>query len=369
MNNRNNILLLIVFIGFACQNNSQSNKKRTSFNLNGTLIGFKNTSVLYLERDSILDSAIINEGKFSFEGILNDSIEHVLLRTKDSKEYTFLWLENSNIFFENTTAGSLHNPIIKGSSIQSEFDHYNHIISSYYKTRDSVGKLIMSGPSTEEGVILNYISNRNDSLINDVTYEYIKNNSHSIVSISLLNDYSTIFGKQKTEVLFKLIRDDLKNTAFGKAVKNFIILNKETALGSPYTDFTQYDENDKEVKLSSFIGKIILVEFWAPWCAPCKRENPGLLAVYNNYKERGFELIAVNIDSDKSAWKKAIKENKLIWVNVSERGDNENTAALVYGINEYPSNILINEKGIIIKKNLRYEELSNELNKLFKNKP
>ncbi len=117
----------------------------------------------------------------------------------------------------------------------------------------------------------------------------------------------------------------------------------------------------KEIKLSSLKGKVVLIDFWASWCGPCRHENPAVVAAYNEFKNKagkGFEVYSVSLDKSKDAWIKAIETDKLSWAShVSDLGGWKSNGAQLYSVNSIPANFLIDSKGIIIAKNLRGEQL------------
>ena len=356
----NSCLIIFLFLFFSqigCKNNK-------SFILTGYLTGFKDSTLLFLQRGKNIDSAYLTKGTFSFQGKIDDDAEHVLLKVFDNSSYTFLWLENTEIKFYNIKNGSIKNSKIIGSETQKEDDRYNLLMKPYNEKRDSLTTINMSGADSFKMKEVEYEFKKNDSLINDANYKFINDNPNSLISIDLLKVYCSVFGKKKTIYLFDKINEKNRNTSLGKEIQNFIALNKEIKIGDRFENFIQYDVSGNEVKLSDLTGKTILLEFWASWCMPCRRENPLLLNIYNKYKKKGFEIISISIDQDKNEWKKAIKEDKLIWINVTELGEKENTAALIYGISSLPDNFLINPTGTIIKRNITNEELSNELAKL-----
>ena len=124
------------------------------------------------------------------------------------------------------------------------------------------------------------------------------------------------------------------------------------------------DANGGLRRLSDFEGKLVLLEFWGSGCLPCRKENPTLVKTYKKYQPKGFEIFAVSQDTKRESWLKAIKDDQLPWIQVSDLKGHNNTASLIYGISYIPDNFLIDQNGIIIERNLRGDKLKEKLNEL-----
>lgn len=122
----------------------------------------------------------------------------------------------------------------------------------------------------------------------------------------------------------------------------------------------------KTITLSSFRGKYVLVDFWASWCGPCRRENPNVVAAYNQFKDKNFTILGVSLDEDREKWKEAIAKDKLTWTHISDLQGWQSIAARDYNINAIPANFLIDPEGKIIAKDLRGDDLAATLSTLLK---
>lgn len=141
---------------------------------------------------------------------------------------------------------------------------------------------------------------------------------------------------------------------------------KQMMIGVKAPEFTFKTPEDKDVNLSDFKGKYLLIDFWASWCGPCRKENPNVVALYNRYKEKGFEILGVSLDRTKEPWIKAIADDKLTWTHVSDLKGWQSAAAALYGITSIPHTVLLDKDGKIIARQLRGEQLGQKLDELFK---
>jgi len=144
-----------------------------------------------------------------------------------------------------------------------------------------------------------------------------------------------------------------------------------TNIGDKATELAFTSPEGKTIALSSLKGKIVLLDFWASWCGPCRMENPNIVAAYAKYKDakfkgaKGFTIYSVSLDQNKEAWMKAIKMDNLSWeYHVSDLGGWQSKPAQIYGVNSIPASYLIDQNGVIVGKNLRGPALEAALEKL-----
>lgn len=345
-------------------------KKQTGFVLNGTVTGFKDSTWIYLFDESQQklfpnDSVLIINNKFQFKGHLTQKTVRALIAINHSPNFRLIWLENAIMSFK-AEKGHFRNGIITGSKTQLEQDKLNVLVNPIKDAKDSIERLDAKETPKfkKENLLKQY-----ELLVlkeNAINTHFIETNPNSIVSASVLSVHAPDWGKAVVAPLYANFSIELKNTFFGKKIADFLLHNKDLKVGDHYANFEQQSASGKLVKLSDYTGKLTLLEFWASWCGPCRKDNPGLIKTYNQFKNKGFKILSVSADDKKADWLKAIEKDGLPWPQVCDLKGDQNDIILMYGVNKFPSNFLIDEKGIIIAQDLRGEDLNKKLAELLK---
>ncbi|MCS6973899.1 MAG: redoxin domain-containing protein [Cyclobacteriaceae bacterium] len=158
------------------------------------------------------------------------------------------------------------------------------------------------------------------------------------------------------------------NYSHAKAFVEMVERMKKLAVGSVAPEIALPDPEGKVVPLSSLRGQYVLVDFWAKWCGPCRKENPNIVRAYNKYKDKGFTVYGVSLDRSREDWLQGIREDGLTWTHVSDLKFWQSEAARTYNINAIPFSLLLDPNGVIIAKNLRGEALDRKLSEIFREK-
>jgi peroxiredoxin len=201
---------------------------------------------------------------------------------------------------------------------------------------------------------------------------FIKNHPDSFVSLYALQNLSGpgtfIIDPNTVSPLFEQLSQSLRKTASCQLLDAEIQLARATALGSIAPEFVQSDTLDRAIALHSFRGNYVFIDFWASWCGPCRKENPALVYVYNQFSKSNFKIVGVSLDKSRKAWTSAIRKDKLSWTNVSDLKYWRNEVALRYGVKTIPQNFLLNPDGRIVARNISAEILATTLEKFFAEK-
>ena len=194
----------------------------------------------------------------------------------------------------------------------------------------------------------------------------LSNNKEVLMSAFLVTFFEQEF--ESHAALYAGIRDALVNKYPNDPYVKHINDRLKSVLlpGMEAPEISMKDTEGNTRRLSDLRGKVVLIDFWASWCGPCRRENPNVVKLYKKYHDRGFEIYSVSLDKEKSAWLKAIKDDGLVWPNhVSDLNGWTSSGGKTYGIMSVPSTVLVDKDGKIIARNLRGCELEKKLSEIF----
>lgn len=208
-----------------------------------------------------------------------------------------------------------------------------------------------------------------DHQIAEKTYSYIKQNINNLTSAKLLVDFRYELNEEQQNDIVASASEEFKNVPGVQKLIDHLEVLKKVAVGQKFTDFEMADIKGKTHKLSEFVGNgknIVLLDFWASWCPPCRRDMPNLVDTYKEFKGKGFEIVGISLDSKKESWEKGIKDLNITWTQLSDLKGWKNDGAALYGVNSIPHTILVDKDGTIIAKGLHGKEVAEKLRELLK---
>ena len=333
-----------------------------------------------LGANQVVDSAAISLGSFEITGSILFPVNATLVLDhkgsglqkldQTSADMLQLYLENGTITL--SAMDSVAKAKITGSQVNDDNLRLMAKITPVMEKAKLIQAEVKRAPLAKQQSpeFQNEMQNRFKSLQAEqegVLKTYIENNPKSYLSLLALSSLGGPAADPAViEQLYNSLDPSLKAMEAGKKIHSAIDELKVTAVGVTAPDFAQADVEGKVIKLSSYRGKYVLIDFWASWCGPCRQENPNVVKAYNQYKDKNFTILGVSLDRPgaKDAWQAAIKSDGLNWTQVSDLKFWNNEVAQLYFVRSIPQNYLIDPKGKIIAKNLRGEDLKNKLKEL-----
>ena len=341
-----------------------------AYKISGTIEGVADGETVYLQevkgREFIkLDSAVVANGAFTFNGRQDEAVNRFITYTAEGKRMmTDFFLENGNITValgeETTVAGTPNNDAYQA------FKKENAVLNK--EMRALYEKSKAEGLTEEQNAEIEKQYEELDAKATTLIYNTIDANIANAVGIHLFPNYSYQFDlAQQKALVAKIPAEYLSNERIDKIIKRIEVLEK-TAVGQKFTDFEMPTPDGKTLKLSDVIAKnkYTLIDFWASWCGPCRREMPNVVAAYKEFHKKGFGIVGVSLDSKAEDWKKAIKELGMTWDHMSDVKGWQCEGAALYGVNSIPATVLVAQDGTIVERNLRGEAIAEKLKELLK---
>ena len=314
-----------------------------------------------------IDSAVSKKGTFIMKSGAVDYPQLVQLVAGDTKKRTSFYLENSELTV-NGSLDSLFKADVTGSKTQDEYKSFISSNKPLNLKYSAIFARYQSASQAGDTATAGKFEKQLDSIQTEMTNlqkNFVKSNPASYVTPSIVVNLSYEMEADEIESMLSGLDTALTSLPQIQSLKERVGVMKKVSVGQKAPDFTLNDVNGNPVSLYSKLGpKLLLMDFWAAWCQPCRQENPNVVKVYNEFHKKGFDVFGVSLDHAKDAWVKAIADDKLTWTHVSDLQWWNNAAAKLYAVNSIPANFLLDETGKIIGKNLRGEALYNKVNEV-----
>ena len=371
LNMKKIVLLAIATLSiFACNKVSEN-----EFVISGTAEGIENGTKVYLqvqgETEMIAkDTVEVQSGKFEIKGAF-ETLEIAIVTVEGNNPIPFI-MENGNITIK-VNKDTIQNSVVGGTPENELFQDYSGKTKEIYKKigdfQAAKQEEFMGAQAVNDTVTMNALVNQlktmQEELIVLAKDVISKNNDKYLSALLLENNLATqTITAEEGKAYFDKFTDKIKQTRSGKNIEKIVKAATEVVIGKPAPDFSAPSPEGKTISLKESLGKVTIIDFWASWCAPCRQENPNVVAMYNELHEKGLNIIGVSLDRDGDKWKEAIAKDGLTWPQISNLKFWQEPIAEQYNVKSIPATFILDENGIIVARDLRGDELKAKVKEL-----
>ncbi len=373
------IILALPFVLLAgCSNTNPESSK--GFELKGKLEN-AHGETLYLQQltpsgVTDVDTTTLNDkGEFTMNAPITE-VGFYRLKITDKNYATFIFNADEKVKITGDATNIGGSYTVEGSADSKLFWEVNKATVKNYGKRDSLQRLFQNFASSVkmDSVRLDSMTNVLEkpftSLVDEHnTYlkDFVEKHSTSFAALAAIQQLPAEQFPDSYQKLDAALITKYPNSSYIKAFHESMAKQNQLAIGTAAPEISMNTPEGKPLALSSLKGKIVLVDFWASWCGPCRAENPNVVNAYKKYVSKGFDIYSVSLDKELDRWKQAIEKDGLIWKNhVCDFQYWQSPVVQLYNFNSIPTNVLIDKKGNILAKNLRGEDLEKKLAEIFK---
>lgn len=366
-------LFLLVLLLQSCQDSSKT------ITFTGTIPGAEDKSKVYFQKVNEsnqpydVDTLEVLNGTFTFEIDKTKDAEVGLLNFRNLNVTLVFFIENENIeaqFDHN----NLYGTNFSGGKENELFTSFKERILEFDKRKTEIQQAMNEARNNMSNQDIVRLQTEAAILSNEEQVfkkEFIEKNTNSIIAMMMLNEMISKKEVTLAEVESYLKKRDpnLKENVFYRLVKVNMESLKGANVGNMAPPFSGPDPDGNIISLQDALGKVTLIDFWASWCRPCRVENPNVVRVHNQYKDKGFNIISVSLDrpDQRAQWLKAIEDDKMDWYHVSNLLFWNDPIAREYGVRSIPATFIVDETGKIVAKNLRGPALGRKVGELLDN--
>lgn len=356
------------------------------FEIEGDATGLKDGRNVYLKmQDTVtnnlvnVDTAKIEKGKFKFEGKVTEPSLHFLAIDSIQNQIPFILEEgkinvavNKDTIYKSVVTGTYSNEQLVAYSKETE--KVSKKVQMFQENnREKMQQAQMTQDTVTMNALMKEYKNYQDQF-KEISLKHVDEHPKSYISLLFIKQFinDPTFDSARATKMYENLDPVLKNTREGKSIKKTLdgvktaekkndssASSSDTAvgIGTLAPEFSAPNTEGKETSLKSAMGKLTLIDFWASWCGPCRKENPNVVALYKDFHAKGLNIIGVSLDEKADKWKEAIAKDQLTWTHISNLKGWEDPIAKRYFVDGIPATFLLDEKGIVIARDLRGDEL------------
>ena len=365
------IIIMMALIG--CESDNSTSKTDYNTTVKGTIVGGSGQSLIFemLHSNGVdqLDTITLNEtGSFEFGADVKGQGFYRISLTQNNFIVLIL-SEGENISFSSSARALEQDYTVTGSPESERLQVFNRFVSKLFISSDSLAReskihqanrdvnAYMAASEFQQSLGL-----KRDGFIRN----FVNENPGSLASLAAVENLNPDVDYQYYKKVADALKSKIPESPYFQNLNARVVELGKMAVGSVAPDITMATPEGGTLSLSELRGNIVLIDFWASWCRPCRAENPNVVRTYNQYHSKGFDVFSVSLDKSPDAWKRAILQDGLVWPNhVSDLRHWQSAAAKLYNVKGIPQTYLIDKEGVILAKNLRGPALEQKLAELF----
>ena len=365
--------ILIITTLSSCDSNTSSNSSDANTTVKGIVTGGNGQSLIFelLRSNGIdpLDTVKLDEtGKFEFNTDVNGQ-GFYRVRLAANNFVVLILTEGENIDFSSQAKALEQNYTVQGSPETQRLQTFNRFVNKLYITNDSLArasKLHQANRDVNAYMNASQFQQTLGQKRGAFIRKFVDENPGSLASLAAVENLNPDTDFLYYKKVANALKNSIPNSPYFQSLNSRVVEWSKVAIGSVAPDIAMANPNGETLALSSLRGNVVLVDFWASWCRPCRAENPNVVRTYNKYHAKGFEVFSVSLDKSQQSWVRAIQQDGLIWSNhVSDLKHWQSAAAKLYNVKGIPQTYLLDKDGVILAKNLRGPALEQKLAELF----
>lgn len=364
---------ILTVLGFTALLYSCNETPKNAYQINITATGIADSTNIYIQKvnpgtqGEMLDTLQVLGEKAYFEGIAEKPGLYAMIVENVRGGFPF-FIEEGDIDV-TIYKDSINKSLVTGTPTNMDARAFTENRSELEKRFASIQQQMRTAQMKNDTVSMNVMRETYNELredTNEMNHAFVKEHPSSLFSAVLLSNMlrSNAQPLDTIDVLFNGLDEQVKASEFGAFINESLEAFNKVKIGAKAPEFSAPTPEGPEMALKDALGKVTIVDFWAAWCVPCRKENPNMVKLYEAYHDKGLNVIGVSLDRQKEDWLKAIQDDGLPWYQVSNLEAGNDPIARMYNVTSIPATFVLDANGVIIAKGLRGPELEAKIAEL-----